>query len=208
VQSDDGLHVTGRLLPLVLFASACFNPDEPACSFVCGDNGACPDDYTCAADGYCHKNGDTSACGFSDAAAPGDDLSAGMDLAGHDLAEPDGPSFPFQSLAPCNNASDFSAASSIHFGNSLGFMFSPNCVLTHVGSSVSWSPASGGSDDFSTHPLTPSTRGSSGNPIPLTMSGVGPVNVTFPTAGFYPFYCGMHGANDGSGMSGVIQVAP
>jgi hypothetical protein len=72
------------LLPLVLFASACFNWDEPPCSFVCGDNGSCPDDYSCASDGYCHKNGDTNACGFSDAAAPTGDLSAA-----HDSSQPD-----------------------------------------------------------------------------------------------------------------------
>ena len=71
-----------RLIWPLLLASACFNPDEPPCSFSCGDNNICPDDYTCQPDGYCHKNGDTSACGFSDAAVPSDlaENDSGMDL--------------------------------------------------------------------------------------------------------------------------------
>jgi hypothetical protein len=77
-----------RIAFSLLFAAACFNPDEPPCSFACGDNGACPDDYTCAADGYCHKNGSTGECGFSDAAMPLD-MAVPVDFAGGDLSSSD-----------------------------------------------------------------------------------------------------------------------
>jgi hypothetical protein len=80
-----------------LFLGACFNPDQPPCSFACGDNQACPDDYTCQPDGYCHKNRDNRACGFSDAAVPNDlaeydasfDLTPPLDMSHGDANPPD-----------------------------------------------------------------------------------------------------------------------
>jgi hypothetical protein len=71
----------------LLFASACFNPDEPVCAFVCGTGGKCPDNYECRADNYCHRKGTTEACpGYSDASVP----DIGMpDLSMLDLSMPD-----------------------------------------------------------------------------------------------------------------------
>jgi len=72
------------LLPLS--TSGCFSPEEPICSFACGDNGACPDNYECRTDGYCHRKGTTESCLFSDAAVAPDlagmtDMSVSPDLA-------------------------------------------------------------------------------------------------------------------------------
>jgi hypothetical protein len=58
--------MTGRIWACLLtVVSACYNPPEPDCGFVCGPGGACPMDYTCASDNVCHRNGasPTLSCG-------------------------------------------------------------------------------------------------------------------------------------------------
>lgn len=68
--------------------NACFNVDQPICSFVCGPSSACPEDYECRSDGYCHLRGSIESCEFSDASTstvvpdlrgsgPGDDEDGG-----------------------------------------------------------------------------------------------------------------------------------
>ena len=205
------------LLPLA--AIGCFDPDEPPCAFACGDNGACPDDYMCLPDGFCHLHGMPGACGFPDAAMP--DLGVG-DLSTSDgnldMSNPDLPPPPdlagFMSFDPCPNPSDYTtvnaANTTITFGNSLGTSYSPKCLAVEKGTVVSFAPAPGGSEGFSTHPLSPSTRGTTPNPIPAVTSDpdAGTVDVTFASSGFFPYFCTVHGANNGAGMAGVVQVLP
>jgi plastocyanin len=62
--------------------------------------------------------------------------------------------------------------------------------------------------DFVTHPLIPSAlRGTTtGNPITTTDTGTS-ASFAFPTAGYYAYYCAVHGPSDtGAGMAGVVWV--
>jgi plastocyanin len=105
----------------------------------------------------------------------------------------------FTALAPCTSAGDYAAASTVRFGGALGSAYSPRCVTVRVGDTLTWEGA------FSSHPLSPSTRGTAANPIARTTTGTS-APVRFPRAGFYPFYCEFHGNDAGGGMSGVVQV--
>ena len=96
------------------------------------------------------------------------------------------------------------AARTVGFGGesgSTGFTFAPKCIAVAVGQDVTFSGA------FATHPLNPgvpgnTSAGSAGNPIPNTISGT-TVTVHFPTAGTFPYACGMHGF---LGMNGAVLV--
>lgn len=118
----------------------------------------------------------------------------------------DAASGEFVAVAPCEREEDYrSGAATITFGflgPSQGFAYDPDCLKIDAGTIVAFS------GDFSFHPLYPSrVRGTvQGNPISGTNSGRS-TEVTFTEAGFYAYYCGVHGAfDDGSAMAGVIWV--
>ena len=102
-------------------------------------------------------------------------------------------------LAPCAAAGDYTTASTVRFGGALGSVYAPRCVTVRVGETVTWEGDLGG------HPLSPSTRGTAASPIARVASGTSAV-VTFPRAGFYPYFCEFHGTDAGLGMAGVVQV--
>jgi plastocyanin len=108
---------------------------------------------------------------------------------------------PFTAFAPCNDATDYVAGTTINFGGAAGFAYNPKCLKVSAGTSVTFS------GDFSYHPLVPSAmRGDpAGNPI-VNMSSGTSASFTFPTPGFYAYLCNFHGNDVGSGMSGVIWV--
>ncbi len=117
---------------------------------------------------------------------------------------------PFQNLTPCATPGSYSTP-----GNTITFpgggtpTYSVSClrISRATNNMVTWNADSG--VDFSMHPLNPSTRGTGGNPIMLTNTAITSQAFTFTTDGFYPFFCGVHGDNNGGGtMSGVIQVVP
>ena len=88
----------------------------------------------------------------------------------------------------------------ITFGTG-GFVYAPACVTIGVGRSVTYQGS------FSSHPLrtgTPdnSSAGSPNTPIHSTDTGTS-LQVTFATAGDYPYYCNFHSS---SGMAGVVRV--
>jgi plastocyanin len=72
-------------------------------------------------------------------------------------------------------------------------------VTIKAGQSVTFAGA------FDSHPLNPDCGSS--NPIQGTTTGTS-ASFTFPAAGTYGFNCNIHGAPNGSGMSGVIEVVP
>jgi len=119
----------------------------------------------------------------------------------------------FMALAPCASPTDYTfvnlAATTVTFPGS-NFQYTPKCLTVKAGTTVTFTPDVG--NDFATHPLTPSTRGTMPNPIPSTTSGITPVPVTFSNAGFYPYYCANHGADNGTGgsfmMNAEVQVIP
>jgi plastocyanin len=107
----------------------------------------------------------------------------------------------FMPFAPCNLVTDYVDSGTVNFGGALGAMYSPRCIRVRVGTRVTFSGA------FGSHPLRPSTRGTSGNPISATSTGDS-TGVIFGSAGFFPFYCQFHGDDGGSGMAGVVYVMP
>lgn len=96
-------------------------------------------------------------------------------------------------------AADFVAATTIAFP---GVAYDPPCVKVSAGDTVTWN------GDFSFHPLrggevvdgtaTPDT----GSPIVAVDTGM-TADVTFPTAGTFPFYCNVHFS---VGMMGAVLV--
>ncbi len=72
------------LLSGLLLLSRCFNPQLPACSFICnssdGGGPACPAEYECRSDGYCHLRGSTESCPYSMDLSPAPDLWSNADM--------------------------------------------------------------------------------------------------------------------------------
>jgi plastocyanin len=137
------------------------------------------------------------AVGCGDTTSNGGDMSGGSDMAmaGGDMAT-FGP-------APCTKMTDYMAISgtstTVMFGGALGDSYSPKCLSVKTGTTVTWM------GDFTSHPLRPSTRGTTGNPIMATSSGTS-TSFTFGAVGFFPWFCLNHGSDSGAGMSGVVQV--
>jgi plastocyanin len=105
----------------------------------------------------------------------------------------------FMSVAPCSAETDYMSTGTI---TASGISYSPKCVKVSKGGSVKFMM------DFTIHPLRASKmRGNTtSNPIKDTDTGM-ESTVTFPDAGFFAFYCNVHGpADDGKNMAGVIWV--
>lgn len=86
----------------------------------------------------------------------------------------------------------------IHFPTSA---YNPPCVLIEAGQTVTWD------GNFGMHPLEGGLfKGGPpqpGNPIPTVAAGTTPVEVTFPDAGAWGFFCTAHQPP----MSGAVYVA-
>lgn len=80
--------------------------------------------------------------------------------------------------------------------------YTPRCLTIRAGQSVTFEMS------FVTHPLAPgvahgsSTGATTPNPIQAQTAGM-TYTATFASAGYYPFYCTVHGH---SGMAGVVRV--
>lgn len=93
----------------------------------------------------------------------------------------------------------------VAFGGTMGSgstAYDPPCLTIAAGQSVTFA------GNFTFHPLRPGESrglalGSANNPIPPTSSGDATVDVSFPTAGTYPYFCQVHAA---IGMRGVVRV--
>jgi plastocyanin len=107
----------------------------------------------------------------------------------------------FMAFAPCNDASDYVAGTTINFGGTVGFNYDPKCLKVSAGATVTFS------GDFLSHALAPSaTRGDPANNPIVNMSAGTTASFTFPKPGFYAYLCNYHGSDDGAFMSGVIWV--
>lgn len=113
----------------------------------------------------------------------------------------------FMAIAPCDSESAYETGETITFPNS-DSSYSPKCLKTSLGSSVTFMPMSGA--NFSMYPLAPSqVRGNvPDNPVQMVESAAaGPKTFAFGVSGFFGFFCGAAGADaDGSGMAGVVWV--
>ena len=111
----------------------------------------------------------------------------------------------FVAVSPCDRTEDYvSEVTTIAFGflgPSAGFAYDPKCLRVARDTTVTFV------GDFHAHPLYPSTRrGTGANPIPGVGTGSSK-DVEFSNAGFFGYYCGIHGAlDDGSAMAGTVWV--
>jgi plastocyanin len=112
------------------------------------------------------------------------------------------------SSAPaCVDRTAANADRNIYFGGLNGSgaaAYLPQCMIISAGQTVTFQGA------FNMHPLAkgaPSdvNAGSPNSPLPDPAHGTGsaPFDVTFPTAGNYPYWCTIHYAE---GMTGQVQV--
>jgi plastocyanin len=114
-----------------------------------------------------------------------------------------GPDPSFLPFEPCTTPSAYvTGATSIAFGGARGNIYDPPCLQVAAGTTVTFS------GDLGNHPLAPSAaRGTlTGNPITVTSAGF-TASFTFPDAGFWAYYCMVHGSDfDGQDMAGVVWV--
>jgi plastocyanin len=147
----------------------------------------------------CSSSGNSTGAGGTTGGA-GTTGAAGTGAAGTGAA---GTSGSFTSVQPCTTEGSYTqGTTTITFGAATDVSYMPKCLEVSPGTSVTFS------GDFSMHPLMPSAlRGAqSGNPITATSTGTSK-SFTFSTAGYYAYYCTVHGASDGAaGMVGVIWV--
>jgi len=121
---------------------------------------------------------------------------------------PQEPTPPVAMLNGCETAdyvdrSEQAADRIINFGGEAGsppLGYSPSCILISAGQAVTFQ------GNFNTHPMSPGTVEGSGESLntPVQKRGTGsdPYQVTFPTAGLYPYYCDYHRPT----MIGVVRV--
>jgi len=111
----------------------------------------------------------------------------------------------FVAVNPCNSEDAYTTAGTTIAYGGIDLTYTPKCLKVAAGSQVTFVPATS-SDSFSGHPLMHSLRGTLPSPITETNSGA-MKTFTFPTPGFYAYYCEFHGFNDdGNFMAGVIWV--
>jgi plastocyanin len=101
------------------------------------------------------------------------------------------------------------ASTTVKFGGPTGFKYAPACIRIKAGSSVTF--ASDGAPSFALHPLQGGevvngiAQPDPNSPIPPTSGAQASIDVTFPNAGTFPYYCQSHYA---SGMMGAVFVDP
>jgi plastocyanin len=155
---------------------------------ACGGGGGAPTPDAApgdsAADLVAEVAGNADAPG--DSAAPQD---ATADLA-TDAAADQIPA-NFVAILPCPAPAAFAPATQV--STTVDNRYSPACVRVAAGGSVTIEASVA-------HPLEARPGGSPGNPIPQQTA---PATVSFPTPGFYPFFCPEH---VDQGMLGVVWV--
>jgi plastocyanin len=80
-----------------------------------------------------------------------------------------------------------------------GFSYAPHCIRVDVGTVVTI-PGS------LTHPLFGATCSPDATPLSTVEPSTTGGDFTFTAAGAYGYYCGVHGSDLGTGMSGLIIV--
>lgn len=112
----------------------------------------------------------------------------------------------FMAFAPCTTEGAYvSNTTQIAFGGTVGFNYSPACLKIAPGTTVTFT------GDFSTHPLIPSVSRTAPAPNPIVATnpstqGAPTASFTFTAPGFFGYFCGAHGDDQGDDMSGVIWV--
>ncbi len=100
-------------------------------------------------------------------------------------------------FAGCTTFEDHTAAADPRAVATMGFSYTPKCMQIKKGQTVNVAASA-------VHPLKPGPQ--AGNPIPPMSTSA--QMVTFNTEGTFGYFCMNHGAADGTGMAGAIQVVP
>jgi plastocyanin len=116
----------------------------------------------------------------------------------------------WQAVAPCLDEAAYATdtrtvtfgflSTSSTPGTPAGFSYDPKCLAIDAGDTVTFSGS------FAAHPLYPSARRGTlaDNPISGTSAGE-QKDFVFSRAGFFAYFCGIHGgADDGGTMAGVV----
>ncbi len=144
----------------------------------------------------------TGAGGSTGAAGSAGGSTGAAGSAGGSTGAAGSPALPFMAVNPCPTEGDYTTGTTtIEFGVN-GITYEPKCLKVPHGTTVTFS------GDFPGHPLRKSTmRGdTANNPIVNTSTGDS-TTVSFPTPGFYAYYCVFHGVDSsGSNMAGVVWV--
>ena len=131
---------------------------------------------------------------------------AGRPLPAAPEAEAPADASSFLAVVPCPTELDYvTGTHTVTFGflgSPPGVVYDPKCLATGAGEIVTFTGS------FVAHPLYPSaTRGTvADNPIDGVSAGDSKA-ITFPSRGFFAYYCGVHGASDDrAAMAGVVWV--
>lgn len=162
--------------------------------FGCGDDDGGDGDAGGGEDSGPPGGDDTGPPGGEDSGPPGGEDSGPP--SGMDSGPPAGGCAAM--YAGCATFDDMTGAGTVTIGI-VGFEYSPKCIRVNVGQMVSV-PAE------AVHPINGACGPGDMNPI---MDGATmPQTVTFDTPGVYGINCMNHGAPDGTGMAGAIEVVP
>ena len=132
-------------------------------------------------------------CGCGDDAKGAGGAGAGAGGAGAGGAGAGGAA----AFASCTAFDDHTTAADPRVISTMGFDYAPKCIRIKTGQSVNIAASS-------VHPLRPGPQ--AGNPIPAMSTS--PVMVTFNVEGVFGYFCMNHGAANGTGMAGAIEVVP
>jgi plastocyanin len=119
---------------------------------------------------------------------------------------------PFANLVPCPTVGDYTTAAdgtTVMFGGP-NLEYAPKCLKIATSASVTFTGEDG--ETFARHPLSPSKKRGNldRNPITPTSTAINSKTFAFPEAGFYGYYCIVHGIDlpdaAESYMAGVIWV--
>lgn len=112
-----------------------------------------------------------------------------------------GPTMCSDTYGGCTTIEDHTADTMVTIGvvmpSATQYAYTPRCIRIHTGTMVTIT-------NSALHPLFAATCSTPGGPLPTAASTT--TSFTFTSAGHYGYYCANHGADDGTGMAGLIIV--
>lgn len=147
-----------------------------------------------------------AACDSSSTPDAGNSIDASVDVDAA-VATADAPSGDAgaktcaANYASCTTFTDLTAMTTVMIATGPGLVYTPNCIKVKQGTTINIQGSS-------THPLS----AASCSPTDFVNGGASGVmttaNYTVGTTGIFGFFCKVHGADNGNGMAGAIQVVP
>jgi plastocyanin len=143
------------------------------------------------------------AAGCSSSSTSGDGGGSGGATGSGGASGSGGSGAAFMAISPCTTEASYMAGTAVTFDMGGDTMYTPKCLKVTKGATVTFTSKGG---DFAMHPLSPSKKrgDTANNPIKATSTGT-MATFTFDKAGFFPYYCTIHGFLDSGGMmDGIV----